>query len=252
MSNRKFTKKQKDQEESYVIPYHYIDLFDGSYKNIWSLEYLSYLRIIKSIAGGLKEGILLDAGCGDGRFIYEMADEKVELIGLDYSTRAIDFARLYNPKVAFIVSDLTNFKLQKKVDVVVLIETLEHIKPDLVNRVIGNIGRVLKKGGTFIVTAPSTNIPKPQKHYQHFTESSINETLKPFFYIEEINGHIKIGFGRKVFFTLQIIGNMIYPLVKHFQFLEGYYTFLKYYFRNYVEVCKPVNAERLIVKARRK
>lgn len=253
MSSTKFTKKQKDQEESYVIPYHYLDLFDASYKNIWSLEYLSYLRIVKSMIIGLKGGgVLIDAGCGDGRFIYEMANERAELIGIDYSSRAIDFAKLYNPNSRFIVSDLTKFRLYKKVDIVVFIETLEHMKPKAVNKVMKNIADVLKRKGIFILTVPTTNIPKPPKHYQHHTERSIKEALDPFFDVIEVYGHIRKGILRKLFFAFQIIGNVIYPLVKHFKPLDNYYVFLKYYFDHFLEKCEPRIAERLIVKAKRK
>jgi 2-polyprenyl-3-methyl-5-hydroxy-6-metoxy-1,4-benzoquinol methylase len=175
------TSKQKAQEDQYTFPYHYLDVGLEEYASILSVEYLSYINIVKSLLGDTKSKYILDAGCGDGRFSYELRGSGARVIGVDYSQDAIRFAKTFNPEATFFVQDLKNLKINKKFDDIVLIETLEHILPVEIPKVLKALDKLLKKEGNLIITVPTTNSTVSEKHYQHFTEESLRQTLKNYF-----------------------------------------------------------------------
>ena len=55
------------------------------------------------------DGSLIDVGCGDGRLIYEAIGYKKfsKLVGVDYSDKAISFAKIINNNCKFYRIDLT-------------------------------------------------------------------------------------------------------------------------------------------------
>src|SRR5215212_3675852 len=92
------------QEAEYEFPYHYIPRLEGGNfsqvrKLRWGYEYLSYLRFILSRLEGIEFDSLLDVGCGEGRFLHEVFKRYPDknLLGVDSSSRALEYARLLNP-----------------------------------------------------------------------------------------------------------------------------------------------------------
>jgi 2-polyprenyl-3-methyl-5-hydroxy-6-metoxy-1,4-benzoquinol methylase len=134
----KLSDQQVIQESKYDYPYHYIPKWDGHNFSqtkylAWGYEYLSYLHFVIEKASQIGFKSLLDVGCGDGRFLYELSQRftNYQLVGVDYSQRAIGFAKIImaDTKVEFVCGDIRNESLfDKKFDIITLIETLEHIK----------------------------------------------------------------------------------------------------------------------------
>ena len=180
-----FTDKQWEQENDYNIgPYHWFkekDTDDGRL-------YFGYLSICQSFldADSRSDLNIMDAGCGDGRFCKELvAIKKCKVTGVDYSQKAVSFAKLLLPEVNFVVADLVKLPFESETyDFIYLIETLEHIIPDNIDNVLGELNRVLKKDGQLIITVPSlfNGEPTPEsKHYQHFSAESLKATVDNFF-----------------------------------------------------------------------
>ena len=130
----KLSNQQAMQENKYAYPYHYIPKWDG-YKfsqtiNLsWGYEYLSYLNFVIEKASQICFKSLLDVGCGDGRFIYELSHRfpNDRLAGLDYSRRAIDFAKIImaDTKVECMCGDIRDKNLfDKKFDIITYISRL--------------------------------------------------------------------------------------------------------------------------------
>lgn len=181
------------QEAEYEFPYHYIPTLDnGNFSQVrklrWGYEYLSYLRFILSRLDKVEFDSLLDVGCGEGRFLSEVfkrfPDKK--LMGVDVSARALDYARLLNPQVKFTCGDITDPDLfAEQFDVITLIETLEHIPPQVLPDFVRGLRHYLKGGGRLIASVPSENLKLNRKHYQHFNLESLRATLKPHFVVTE-------------------------------------------------------------------
>ena len=194
-------KEQQLQEDSYRMPYHWLmNTFNRKGR-----DYFGYVSICLNLIESYKNKRILDAGCGDGRFLSELKNRgAINLYGIDYSERAVSFAKIFIPEANIQIGDL--FSLPYKdgfFDVIFLIEVLEHIQLDKVNSVLKELRRVLKKDGELVVTVPSNLIPVNIKHYQHFSEKYLRETLSPFFNIKKILGQDKSGFSLlKLFYKL--------------------------------------------------
>jgi SAM-dependent methyltransferase len=184
------SKQKQLQENQYYYPYHYLPFrdhngFSQTQYLGWGYEYLSYIDYIIEKLAEKRFNSLLDVGCGDGRFLFELSRKSScqNLTGIDYSKKAITFAKAFNPTINFICADLTNenIPIDRKYDIVTCIETLEHIHPDDLNRFIQNLHFCTIKGGLLLLTVPSLNRPLHDKHYQHFTIENLTELLEPYF-----------------------------------------------------------------------
>ena len=94
---------------------------------------------------------LLDIGCGDGEFL-KYVNNKVKKNGIDFSKTGIEKAK---QKVIgnFYVGDINKMGFKdSSFDIITIIETLEHVnKPE---DILKEIRRLLKKGGTLIISVP--------------------------------------------------------------------------------------------------
>lgn len=132
---------------------------------------------------------ILDAGCGDGRFLYDLRHADAELFGVDYSEAAIRFARAFNPQATFWVQSLTEMDLDRTFDQIVCLETIEHLPPDLVPAAVDRLADHLAPTGRLVVSVPSDLYPPGRKHYQHFSVESLTRALSPRFEVEKVTGY---------------------------------------------------------------
>jgi len=242
------SKKQSVQEEEYNFPYHYLNLLSP----FQDIEYVSYLKIVKKLLL-LKGERILDFGCGDGRFEYELKNENCKLAGLDYSNKAIAFARAFNfgsKNTTFYPLKLKYFKPKKKFDYVVSIETLEHIPTSELSEVIAILKNLLRKGGRLIITVPSKNVPLSDKHYQHFNEKDVRSLFSDDFTVEKIIGHHKKSSVYVLFRILNVMGR-IFETVLPQNLSSVYGRFLWKFYKSEFEFCSPSKARRLIVVSRK-
>lgn len=186
------TGNQKIQELAYRFPYHYVprlrlpDHVVGYQTWPWYLSYLVGLKMTHNWFAKIKKDahVHLDIGCGDGALIHFLRQlhSDVQLIGTDYDEKAISWAKLFNPDVHFIVSDLiSNPEAVKKevgsLDSISLIEVAEHIDPEKLPLFLSNAVSLLKPRGHFLLTVPHCNAPLSPKHYQHFSFDSLKKQL---------------------------------------------------------------------------
>lgn len=107
------------------------------------------------------KGKILDIGCADGLFSKQILDKSKanELIGIDIEKSSVDWAGKHwqkNKKMIFKTADAHNLKFENGTfDAVVALEVLEHVEHPL--KVLGEIKRILKKGGYGIFMVPTDN-----------------------------------------------------------------------------------------------
>jgi len=129
--------KQIKQEKQYGFPYHHIPSLKGGLFSQhrlldWGYMYISHLEAVWDYLDDVPFKSLLDVGCGDGKFLYEMRKKfpDVFFAGNDYSERAIAFAKAFNfdNGVHFSTQSADKVSAEKgSFDVVTSIEVLEHI-----------------------------------------------------------------------------------------------------------------------------
>jgi 2-polyprenyl-3-methyl-5-hydroxy-6-metoxy-1,4-benzoquinol methylase len=185
--------EQAVQEAEYEFPYHYIPRLEGGNfsqvrKLRWGYEYLSYLRFVLARLERAEFDSLLDVGCGEGRFLREVSRRfrGKRLLGVDFSARAVEYARLLNPGLSFARADISSDSAaRERFDVVTLIETLEHVPPVELGAFVSGLRRRVNDGGLLVVSVPSVNIRVSAKHYQHFDLGSLTAALAPQFKVGE-------------------------------------------------------------------
>ena len=230
-------KKQKIQEEKYFLPYHWFmkrDSFEGR-------VYFGYVDLVLKFLGeNLAGQKVLDAGCGDGRITYELSRRGARVYGVDYSTKAIVFAKILAPEVYYEACDIKKMPFEANFfDKIILIETLEHIVPNEAPLILSELKRVLKEKGELIITVPTPLMPLSSKHFQHFSESQIKEILKDFFTIRKVIGQDRDSFLFKNLYRL--LENrfwQIKPLVRFFNLCI---------YSKYLNICSPNQARRLVI-----
>jgi len=126
---------------------------------------------------------ILDCGCGDGLFLVAVSEtSNCQLYGVDVDKTNLRLAKRYlkEKPVKLVYGDATKMPFKNEFfDKVYCSEVLEHILDD--RKAVSEIKRVLKKGGTLVVTVPNHNYP--------FWWDPINKCLEILF-----DTHIKKGF----------------------------------------------------------
>ncbi len=192
--------KFKLQEDQYLSPYHHFVDFDKkkSYQFLyWGIEYYGYVSfILKLISKVRKKTNIAEVGCGDGKISLEIAkmlpSSSVE--GYDLAGQAIQFAKSYSyhlPNCSFHEKDFKNS--DKKYDLILAVEVLEHIPDNEINSFCNTISKKLNNDGNFIISVPSTNLPLNKKHYRHYNIEILKRqigndfVIKEYFYVHNEN-----------------------------------------------------------------
>lgn len=200
------------QEQEYDFPYHYLvqSLNTGIKLTVswpWGYKYLAGLDLIFGLIERRPFKSLVEVGCGDGRIISEIQKRHLEcrFVGIDYSPRAIAFAKAFNPNVDFRVVDVTAESPKEVFDVVLLSEVLEHIHPKDIPDFMISLRDLMHQDSLLILTVPHINQPVIEKHFQHFSESSLQATLGEHFELAEVlhfDRHTRmLGWIQKIFFN---------------------------------------------------
>ena len=172
--------KFERQDRQYAFPYHHLPHFvDGigvrSRALGWGLEYLCYSLELKNRVEDLNPRSVLDVGCGDGRFLGLLTDVVERKLGIDLSERAINLARAFRPDLDYRVCDVRD--VEERFDVVTLIEVLEHVPDEIMTKFLNSVVERLRPGGSLLVSVPSKVMPFVKKHFRHYDEELLRETL---------------------------------------------------------------------------
>ncbi len=126
-----------------------------------------------------KSFVALDVGCGDGRMEELLAPSVKHITGIDNQERPLQFARMMvtHKNVTFKKSGKKFSVGNSSMDAVVCFDVIEHIPLNQINGFLGEVKRILKKKGQFIVTTPNSKELRGRifghkvdpKHYQEFT-----------------------------------------------------------------------------------
>jgi len=153
-------------KEKYALPYHWplkpTSAFEVHYKT-YSEQVVSLLP-----PPPLK---VLDAGCGDGRVADMLLRRGYCGTGVDFSERAIAFARIFVPDATFYVCELRSLEEHSpggSFDAGALNGVLEHIHPIERGAVLKAIYYVLKNKGILVLSVPTPRLPQSPYHYDHF------------------------------------------------------------------------------------
>ncbi len=102
---------------------------------------------------------VLDVGCGPGAGAARLVERGYDVTGIDYSERAIGFARVLVERATFVTGDIRALDevegLGDAYDAAWCIEVLEHVPQRYRRDVLSGAGRCLRPGGTLVLTTPT-------------------------------------------------------------------------------------------------
>lgn len=109
------------------------------------------IKLIKT----LKPGKALDVGCGEGIYSIYLTSKGFDVVGIDFSEKAIKYAKANAKKrkadVKFIIMDIMNLsRLKTKFDFILEWTIMHHVPYEKRKKYVKQICKVLKKGGKYL------------------------------------------------------------------------------------------------------
>lgn len=246
-------KQQEMQDREYEFPYHYVPNYKDDFTQLfvwgWSKNYTSAIEFIldkiKEEGAGIE--LIYDVGCGDGRITKELHDEfpNMNVIGIDYSAKAINLAKAMSLGVDYKCLDIISDTNLEKSDAITLIEVFEHIPLDLCDAFVKSLFTILDDEGVVFLTVPHKNVSVSYKHFQHFDLISIRKYFGGFFVIEDVHYIQKSSLCMKLF--SKFMNNRLFIIKSRFLNNLYYHLYKKYCFH-----ANESNCERLYVKLKKK
>ena len=170
--------KRDLQDSEYRLPVHWLLRRAGLVHYIRKTDLMATMIQEAGFTGGR----VLSIGCGDGRGLFELSQRLGPIAryeGVDFSERAIAFARLMAPGLTFTVQDGVALQYPSgSITLAMAREVIEHVPPDDLPAFVREAHRVLKPGGLFLVTTPSILRRVPDKHFQHFSVEKLRDVLE--------------------------------------------------------------------------
>ena len=174
------------------------DFYDNAYLSAGSYsEHYSksvYFQIWKKIISKIKDSErIIDLGCGTGQFAHMCVDNgKRYSMGIDFSEVAIGkcIKLLPSDPMRFQCASLYDLTLSNTYDVVVILETLEHLKDDfaVIDKIPSNT--------MVIASVPSFDSVSHVRHFK--TKRAVLNRYKEVLDIIKIDAH-KFDNGNKIF-----------------------------------------------------
>lgn len=181
------------QDSEYSIPYHHTVSFDEKDPRFYEekragLEYYGYVSFVLDLVSKYHFDTLGEVGCGDGKIIYELAKRYPQKTfkGYDLSEKGTAFASAYAisiPNLSFFAQDFKH--AEESFDIVLCIETLEHIPDKEIDVFLKTMHEKLTPQGKLIISVPTVNIPVSEKHYRHYNLNLLKTQVKEWFDIEQ-------------------------------------------------------------------
>lgn len=187
--------QQQLQETEYEFPYHYIAQatpgFRQHFCDTWGINYLSTIKFILDELKKIPFSSIADIGCGDGRMTREMSLSfpDAEVVGIDYSKKAICLARAMNQDLQHLKFTCCNISSKTEIgsyDAALLMEVFEHIPPDETSEFLAGLHRLMRPGASLLVTVPHVNKPLEYKHFRHFNTETICMSLGEHFEVVKV------------------------------------------------------------------
>jgi len=162
------------------------------YTNLWTKDWFDMERlnptarhlerIIVQLMKPLKIKTVLDAGCGIGVNVKNIKNnfKNLKITGTDLSPQILNLAKHYvgkNSRINYKTLDLGKKHLNKKFDLVLCSQVLEHVKDD--KKAMKNLAKMSLK--YLLITVPGgkyNNTSKLVGHYRHYSKKRILDLVK--------------------------------------------------------------------------
>ena len=99
---------------------------------------------------------VVDVGCGTGPLVAEFTRRGIAATGIKHSANALEAAQRRSPRATFHLGSIVAIPMaDRSMDAATLIETVEHLDDDILHAALAEARRVLRSGGTLLITTPN-------------------------------------------------------------------------------------------------
>jgi len=188
--------------------------------------------------------IVLDVACGSGYGSNLLIESNSsEVFGIDINPQVIKEAQQSKDNRSrtpvYLVGSAERIPVPAlTADIVVCIETVEHVKDD--KRTIDEIHRVLKQGGTLILTTPNAKITRP-KNGIPYNPFHVRE-----YTLEELTGLLSSQFNEILLFGQRVRGTVSQP--NSLRLIRGFLDFIPSKMRQRFPQFLPISLADWIVR----
>jgi len=125
--------------------------------------------------------VVLDFGCGSGRFSYWIAPRVKKVVGLEITPEMVELAERNRDveNVEFMIYDKIHFPVFSfPFDLILSVGVLQTMRGEILKRTISKLAQYLKKNGRFLLIEqtsdnPKVERPKVEEYLQAFKESKL-------------------------------------------------------------------------------
>lgn len=148
---------------------------------------LAHIQRYEWVSPYVKNLYVLDAGCGTGYGVYYLASSGVKyIIGIDKSSKAINFAKKYFQKenLEFKIMNVCKMEFRNNTfDAVISFDVLEHLSSIDQEKFIAETVRVLKPEGILYIGCPNATVSKGNNphHLKELTKKEFQTLLQEYY-----------------------------------------------------------------------
>lgn len=158
-----------------------VENFDKRYEGIEAFYWENFESKIVNELIDVKNKVVLDLGCGGGRYALSVCKRAKQVIGIDISDKMIEIARKKltpDMSIKFLVGDATCIPFKNEhFDVIVSLGMFEYLKDP--TPFLSEINRILKKDGILLFVCHNRNYGCRFLRKTKFFQQVIKPTLKP-------------------------------------------------------------------------
>ncbi len=160
--------------------------------------------------GKIKPCKAIDIGCGEGFYSIYLASKGFDVLGIDFSEKAIKYAKenaaSQGVNVRFLVMDVDDLeKLEEKFDFVLEWGVMHHIMPPQRKKYVKGVGNLLNKDGKYLSVCFNEKSPEfggSGKGYRispigtkiyYSSQNELKELFEPYFQIIEAKIAAMVG-----------------------------------------------------------
>lgn len=141
------------------------------------------------------QDIVLDVGCGEGNITESVMQNCLNIVGIDYSTEALEHLRKRCPSLKTFHMPATDLAFANdSFDKVLCFELLEHLTKLQAGACVAHIRRILKPGGMLIGSTPlrMTELSQPStySHIHEYSEPEFRYLLREFEALEIVDNNL--------------------------------------------------------------
>jgi ubiquinone/menaquinone biosynthesis C-methylase UbiE len=129
-------------------------------QNIWELKGSQLIKqikraeVVKRMLKHSKARLILDVGCAEGFITNYLSQLQAQVIGIDID-QSLKIAKNKVKNASFIYASIMHLPFKEETfEAVTLLEILEHLPDTSINEGITEVNRVLKSGGTLMLSVP--------------------------------------------------------------------------------------------------